>query len=139
MRGPEPVLNSSCSSSRLILHLHVSPDLTPCIWRHDVDRGAPGRGKRSRSIREDHGTLDFWYEVPSRHPVYRRVTDVCRWGGWRPQDAAPRASARASHFCSVICIRQYLLRLRSICRVIHSHCQARLGYSDRDVHPLDIH
>jgi hypothetical protein len=33
--------------------------------------------------------LDFRCEVPSWHTVYLRVTDVCHWGGWRPQDAAP--------------------------------------------------
>jgi hypothetical protein len=32
-----------------------------------------------------------------------------------------------------------LLRFRSVCRVIHSHRQAHSGYSDHDVHPLDIH
>jgi hypothetical protein len=51
----------------------------------------------------------------------------------------PRASARASHSCSLIDIRQYLLRFGSVCRVIHLHRQARSVYSDRDIHPLDIH
>jgi hypothetical protein len=86
-----------------------------------------GRGKHSRSIWKDYDTLDFRHEVPSRHSVYLRVTDVYRWGGRRPQDAAPRASARASHSCSLIYIRQYLLRFGSVCRVIHSHRQARSG------------
>jgi hypothetical protein len=79
--------------------------------------------------------LDFRHEVPSRHPVYLRVADVCRWGGQRPQDADPRASTRASHSCSLIYIRQYLLRFGSVCRVIHSHRQACLGYSDRERQP----
>jgi hypothetical protein len=97
------------------------------------------KGKHLRSIREDHGTLDFQHEVPPRHPVYLRVADVCHGGGRRPQDAAPRLSARASHSCSLIYIGQYLLRFGSFCRVIHSYCQAHLGYSDRDVHPSAVH
>jgi hypothetical protein len=51
----------------------------------------------------------------------------------------PRANTRASHSCSLIYIRQYLLRFRSVYRVIHSYYQAPSGYSDRDVHPPDIH
>jgi hypothetical protein len=51
----------------------------------------------------------------------------------------PRASTRASHSYSLIYIRQYLLRFQSFCRVIHSHHQAHLGYSDHDVHPPAIH
>jgi hypothetical protein len=41
-----------------------------------------------RSVREDHGTLEFRHEVPSWHSVYLRVANICRWGGRRPQDAA---------------------------------------------------
>jgi hypothetical protein len=33
--------------------------------------------------------LNFRHEVLSRHLVYLRIADVCRWGGRRPQDAAP--------------------------------------------------
>jgi hypothetical protein len=90
------------------------------------------------SVREDHGILEFRHEVPSRHPVYLRVTDVCRRRGWRPQDAAPRASAGASYSCSFICIERCLLRYRSFCRVIDPHRQAHLGYFDHDVHPPAI-
>jgi hypothetical protein len=50
----------------------------------------------------------------------------------------PGPTARASHSCSLIYIKQYLLRFGSICSVIHSLRQAHSGYSDRDVHPLDI-
>jgi hypothetical protein len=60
-------------------------------------------------------------------------------GEERHQDAAPRASARASHSCSLIYVGQNLLRFGSFCRVIHSHRQTRSGYSDRDVYPLTIH
>jgi hypothetical protein len=139
MRGTEAVQNLSCSSLRLILYRCISLDPTLSIWWHDVDRCAAGRGKHSRSIREDHVTLYLRYEVFSRHLVYLRVADVCRWGGRRPQGATPRASVIASHSCSLIYIRQYLLRFGSVCRVIHSNCQARSGYYDRDVHPPDIH
>jgi hypothetical protein len=62
--------------------------------------------------------LDLRHEVPSRHPVYLWVADVCHWGGRRPQDATPGASTRASYSCSLIYIRQYLLRFRSICKLI---------------------
>jgi hypothetical protein len=60
-------------------------------------------------------------------------------GGRRPQDATLRANARVSHSYSFIYIGWSLLRFGSFCRVIHSHCQARSGYPDRDVHPLVIH
>jgi hypothetical protein len=33
--------------------------------------------------------LNFRHEVLSRHSVYLRVADICRWGGRRSQDAAP--------------------------------------------------
>jgi hypothetical protein len=78
-------------------------------------------GKHLRSVREDNGTLSFRHEVSSRHPVYLWVADICRWGGPRPQDAAPKASARAFHSCSLIYIRQYLLKFGSVCRVYMCH------------------
>jgi hypothetical protein len=79
--------------------------------------------------------LEFGHEVPFRHTVYLRVANICCWGGWRPQDAASRASARASYSCSCIYIGRFLLRFGSFYRVIHSHRQAHLRYFDRDVHP----
>jgi hypothetical protein len=51
----------------------------------------------------------------------------------------PRASAIASRSYSLIYIRQYLLRFRSVYRVIHLHRQAHSGYADRDIHHPDIH
>jgi hypothetical protein len=97
------------------------------------------KGEHSRSVRKDHGTLDFRHEVSSQHPVYLRVADIFRGGGRRSQDATPRASARASHSFSFIYIGRYMLSFRSFCMAIHSHRQARSEYSDCDVHPLAIH
>jgi hypothetical protein len=46
------------------------------------------RGKRSRSIREDHGTLDIQRQLPLQHPVHLRIIDICCGGRWESQDAA---------------------------------------------------
>jgi hypothetical protein len=55
------------------------------------------KGKRSKSIQEDHDTLDVQRQLPIRHSIYLRVIDVCRGGRWKPQDAATRVSTRAPH------------------------------------------
>jgi hypothetical protein len=90
----------------------------------------PGRGKRSRSVREDHGTLDVRRQVSSRHSINLWVIDVCYGGRWGSYDAAPRASTRVPRADrwtrsmvsdDLIYIRQCLLRSRSFYRTLHLH------------------
>jgi hypothetical protein len=83
--------------------------------------GVPGRVQHSRSVREDHVILDIQRQVSSRHPVYLWVTDICRGGEQRPQDAATRAGVEASHSSFFIYIGQCLLKIGSYCGVIYSH------------------
>jgi hypothetical protein len=94
------------------------------------DRDVPGRGKRSRSVREDHGTLDVRRQVSSRHSINLWVIDVCYKGRWGSYDAAPRASTRVPHADrwtrsmvsdDLIYIRQCLLRSGSFYRTLHPH------------------
>jgi hypothetical protein len=65
------------------------PILITNIWGHDVDRAAPERGKRLRSIRKDHVTLYVWREVFLRHSAHLWVIDLCHWERRRPENAAP--------------------------------------------------
>jgi hypothetical protein len=73
------------------------PILILNIWRWDVDIGALGRGKCSRSIREDHAILDFQHQVHLRHSVYLWVIDVCRWGRPKPWVINSGPSTKAPH------------------------------------------
>jgi hypothetical protein len=112
------------------------PILTTSICRHDVDRGTPGRAKHSRSIQEDHATLDIRRQVSSRYSVHFWVTDIHYGRGGRSQDAAPRASTGASCSGSIIYIRRCMLRSGSFCRAFHPHHQAHLH---RHRPPIKIH
>jgi hypothetical protein len=66
------------------------------IWQWDVDRCTSGRGKRSRSVQEDHGSMDIQHQVPLHHLIYLRVIDVCHGGRWKPQDADPETQLKTT-------------------------------------------
>jgi hypothetical protein len=111
------------------------PILITSIRPHNVDRGAPSREKRLRSVRKDHGTLDVRRQVSSRHSAHLRVIDFCHRGRWRPEDAAPRVGTRAPGSGFIISIRRFLFRFRSLCRDLHLHHQDCSGYPSSDIHP----
>jgi hypothetical protein len=106
------------------------------IWWHDVDRGAPGRGKRSWSVQEDNGTLDVQCQVSSWHSARLRVIDLCCRRRWKSKDATPGASTWVPGSGFIICIRQFMLKFRSLYRDLHLHHQDCSGYPDHDIHPL---
>jgi hypothetical protein len=58
-----------CVHMRLISPTCVPSDPTPNIWRPDVDRGTPGRGKRWDSSLWTHGIVDLRREVPGGYAV----------------------------------------------------------------------
>jgi hypothetical protein len=140
-------LNPLCSSSRLILHHHVSSDshhkyLMMRHWQRHTRKGEALKIHPGRSWHHVHSTSSS-----PQHPVHLWVIDVSCGGRWRSQDAAPRVNTStpcagtwtSSIFSShLICIRRCLLRSRSLCRTLYPHRQTHLGYSDHDIYPLAI-
>jgi hypothetical protein len=117
------------------------------IWWWGVDRDASGRGKHSRSVWEDHDTLNIQRQVSLRHWIYLRIIDVWHGGKWKPQDADPSGSTKASRTGvwrssissgHLIYIRWCLLRSGSLCRIIYLHRQIRSGNPDRGIYPPDV-
>jgi hypothetical protein len=76
-----------CVHVRLISLTYVPSDPTLNIWRSDVDRDAPGRGKRWDSSLWTHGIIDVWWEVLDRHavPVQKVIIHSGTWQlSWAP-------------------------------------------------------
>jgi hypothetical protein len=94
-----------------------------------------GRGKRLRSVQEDHGTNDVQRHVSLQHSAHLQVIDLCCQGRQRHEDAAPRAGTRAPHSDFIIGIRRILLMIGSLCRELHPHHQDCSRYPDCDIHP----
>jgi hypothetical protein len=119
------------------------PILITNFWRWDINKGAPGRGKRSRSIREDHGTLDFQHQILLWQSVHLWVIDVCCQGRWKPWVTDSGASTKTS--CvglwisnissgQLIYIRWGLFRFESLCWVVPSRHHDNTGAPDRGTH-----
>jgi hypothetical protein len=120
---------------------------SPNIYRLNIDRGALRRGKRSRSVREDHGTLDVRRQGSSWHSVHLWVIDIHHGGRWRSEDAAPEGSTRApcasawtqSMFSSKLIDTGWcLFKIRSLSRALHLHRRDHLGNPSHDIHPPAI-
>jgi hypothetical protein len=144
------------TSLNLVPHVHlrltsltyVPSDPTPNIWWQTIDRGASGRGKRSRSVRKDHNTMNVRRQVCLWHSIYLWVIDVCcRGGDGNLKMLPPRISTRAPcagvgtssiFFGHLIYTRRCLLMSKSLCRATYPHRQAHSGYFDRDVYPPAI-
>jgi hypothetical protein len=77
---------------RLISSTCVPSDPTLNIWRSDVDRCAPGRGKRWDSSLWTHGIMDLRWEVPDEHAV--PVRNVVIHSGTRRWSWAPVSTLR---------------------------------------------
>jgi hypothetical protein len=95
----------------------------------------PDREKRSRSIREDHGTLDVRCQVSLRHSAHLRVIDLFRRGRRRPEYAAPTTGTRAPGSGCIISIRRFLLKIGSMFWDLHPHRQDCSGHPDQNIHP----
>jgi hypothetical protein len=123
------------------------PILILNIWRWDIDKGAQGRGKRSRSVREDNDTLDIQRQVPLRHTIHLWVIVVWCQGRWKPwvvNSGTSTEEVSASLWtCSIssdqfIYIGRCLLRFESLCMTIPSRLQDNPGNPDRSTYLLAI-
>jgi hypothetical protein len=117
------------------------------IWRWDIDRAASESGKCSRSVREDHGTLNIQHQVLLRHSVYLRVINVCHGGKMENSCSDPSASTKAPHvgiwtiFISsghLIYIWRWLPRSEFVCRAIPLCRQVHSRNPDRGIYPSAI-
>jgi hypothetical protein len=126
------------SSLRLILRSHFSPDPYHKYLTIRRRQRRTRKGERSRSVWENHDTLDVRRQVSLWHSTHLQVIDLCRQGRQRPDDAAPRVGTRAPGSGFIIDIRRILLKIGSLCRELHPHCQDRSGYPSRDIHPLAL-
>jgi hypothetical protein len=72
------------------------------------------RGKRSRSVRENHDTLDVQHQVSMRHSAHLRVIDLCHRGRRRPDDASPKVGTSTPSSGFIIDTRRILLRIGSL-------------------------
>jgi hypothetical protein len=123
-------------SSKLILRSHISPDPH---HKYLTTR------RRQRRARKGGGTQDLSEKtmVPRTFNVKfpcgtQLIFGSLTFATGEDEDLKmlpPRASTRASRSDFIIGIKQILLRIESLCRELHPHCQDRSGYPDRDIHP----
>jgi hypothetical protein len=83
-----------CVHMRLISMTCVPSDPTLNIWRPDVDRGAPRRGKRWDSSLWTHGIVDLRREVPDGHAI--SVRNIIIHSGARQRSWAPGSRTRST-------------------------------------------